>query len=110
MKLLLDHNLSPKLIVTLADHFPGSEHVYRLGLDTASDAEIWDYAKVNGLIIVTKDADFGDISVLRGFPPKVIWIRRGNCKTATIGAILMENRDAIANLVSDEGAGMLTLH
>ncbi|HMS08592.1 MAG TPA: DUF5615 family PIN-like protein [Pyrinomonadaceae bacterium] len=110
MRLLFDHNLSPKLIVTLADHFPGSEHVYRLGLGTASDPTIWEYARVNDLIIVTKDADFGDISVLRGFPPKVIWIRRGNCKTSAIGAILMENRDAIANLVSDAEAGMLTLH
>lgn len=110
MRLLFDHNLSPKLIDILAEHFSGSEHVYRIGLEMANDPKIWEYAKENDLIIVTKDADFGDISVLRGFPPKLIWIRRGNCKTATIATILMENRDAIANLIADERAGMLTLH
>ncbi len=110
MKLLFDHNLSPKLIDILGEHFPDSEHVYLIGLDSASDPKIWDYAKENGLILVTKDADFGDISVLRGFPPKLIWIRRGNCRTSAIATILMVNRDPIANLISDQGAGMLTLH
>ncbi|QQS33684.1 MAG: DUF5615 family PIN-like protein [Acidobacteriota bacterium] len=110
MRLLFDHNLSPKLIDILADHFSGSEHVFLLGLDRADDPKIWEYAKENDLIIVTKDADFGDISVLRGFPPKLIWIRRGNCKTTTIATILIENRDAISNLIADERAGMLTLH
>lgn len=109
MKLLLDHNLSPKLLVIFKDHFPGSEHVFHLGLDTANDPAIWEYARERGFILVTKDADFSDLSVLRGFPPKVIWIRTGNCKTSEIARILMENRDAIASLEMDEGSRLLTL-
>lgn len=110
MKLLFDHNLSPKLPELLKDHFPNSEHVFRVGLDTANDPTIWEYARENGFVLVTKDADFSDFSVLRGFPPKVIWIRRGNCKTSVIAGILMDNRDIISNLISDDRSGLLSLH
>jgi predicted nuclease of predicted toxin-antitoxin system len=58
---------------------------------------------------VTKDADFGDLSILRGFPPKVIWIRRGNCKTPDIEKILRDNFEAIEQLESNEQIGLLTL-
>jgi predicted nuclease of predicted toxin-antitoxin system len=75
MRLLFDHNLPPSLINRLADLFPQSEHVYRLGLERASDFEIREYAQMNGFTIVTKDADFSDLCLLRGFPPKVVWIR-----------------------------------
>jgi predicted nuclease of predicted toxin-antitoxin system len=58
---------------------------------------------------VTKDADFGDLSILRGFPPKVIWIRRGNCKTSEIESILRNNLTAIEQLENDEQIGLITL-
>jgi hypothetical protein len=69
MKLLFDQNLSPRLPAWLADLFPGSGHVADLGLDQASDDDVWDYARVHGFAIVTKDADYADLSVLRGHPP-----------------------------------------
>ena len=81
MKLLFDHNLSPSLVNRLRDLYPDSNHVYRLGFDQLPDREIWEYGKRDNFLIVTKDADFSDLSLLRGFPPKIIWIRRGNCKT-----------------------------
>lgn len=83
MKLLFDHNLSPRLISRLADLYPNSSHVYLLGLDRADDQTVWEHARREEYLIVTKDADFGDLCMLFGFPPKVIWIRRGNCKTRT---------------------------
>lgn len=73
MKLLLfDQNLSPRLVKRLADLYPDSTHVDTLGFGSSSDREIWDFARINDYVIVTKDADFGELSVLRGVPPKVI--------------------------------------
>ncbi|MBP7376481.1 MAG: DUF5615 family PIN-like protein [Pyrinomonadaceae bacterium] len=109
MKLLFDHNLSPKLVKALEDLFPGSDHVYPLGMDQAEDTEIWEFAKDRNFVLVTRDADFGDLSVLRGFPPNVVWIRRGNCKTKDIEKILRQNSDIINLLEVDELVGMIPL-
>ena len=79
MKLLFDQNLSPRLVNRLADLYPDSSHVYFVGLDMAPDPVIWEYARDKEFIVMTRDADFSDLNVLLGFPPKVIWIRRGNC-------------------------------
>ena len=87
-KLLLDQNLSPTLINHLANDYQKIEHVYFLGLDKSLDQEIWEYAKEKNFMIVTKDADFNERSVLYGFPPKVIWIRIGNCITSRTLKIL----------------------
>ena len=109
MKLLLDHNLPPSLTVKLADLFPHSEHVYPIGLDRASDLEIRDYAKNGRFLIVTKDADFSDMCVMLGFPPKVIWIRRGNCSTTALEQILRDHFNDIKALDEDPMNGVLTL-
>jgi predicted nuclease of predicted toxin-antitoxin system len=85
----------------LADLYPDSVHVFTVGLSAALDSEIWEYARANDLIIVTKDADFSELGLLRGFPPKVIWIRRGNCSTAEIEELLRENHEAIRALGDD---------
>jgi predicted nuclease of predicted toxin-antitoxin system len=109
MKLLFDQNLSPQLVLNLADLFPNSSHVYAVNLDSAQDTEVYDYARREGFTLVTKDADFGDLNVLLGFPPKVVWIRRGNCSTATIGDILRRHYEDITNLDADSTKGVLTL-
>ena len=79
MRLLLDQNLSPRLLPALADLFPDSTHVREVGLKAAADHAVWQYAAQHGFAIVSKDADFHERSFLLGQPPKVIWIRRGNC-------------------------------
>ena len=109
MKLLFDQNLSPKLVHRLADLYPDSSHVYLVGLDTAPDPVIWEYSHDNEFIIVTRDADFSDLNVLLGFPPKVIWIRRGNCTTGNVESILRSNYVAVKTLAEDESVGILTL-
>ncbi len=110
MKLLLfDQNLSPRLIDRLADLFPDSVHVSTLGMGKAMDSEIWQYAHDHDYMIVTKDADFSELGIVRGFPPKIIWIRRGNCSTQEIESILRENYGAIETLSNDEETGILTL-
>lgn len=109
MKLLFDHNLSPRLIKRLSDLFPDSSHVYLVGLDQADDTAIREYARQNDFLIVTKDADFSDLCLLLGFPPKVIWIRRGNCKTSDIESLLRNYYDDIKTLSQDQIVGVLTL-
>ena len=90
MKLLFDENLSFRLPRALADLFPGSIHAEDVGLDESDDDVIWRYAADHGYVVVTKDADFAERSLLEGPPPKVVWIRRGNCSTRAIERLLRE--------------------
>lgn len=107
--LLLDHNLSPKLIQRLADLYPASTHVYLLGLHTVNDQAVWDYAREHGYTVVTKDADYSELLLLYGYPPKIIWIRRGNCTTQAIENLLRDNFEAIETMCDDHVAGIITL-
>jgi predicted nuclease of predicted toxin-antitoxin system len=109
MKLLFDHNLAPSLVMRLADLFPGSQHVYRVGLDQEDDLAIRDYARSNDFVIVTKDVDFSDMCVLLGFPPKIIWIRRGNCSVNAMEEILRRHHGDIESFDADPINGVLTL-
>ncbi|MBK6437945.1 MAG: DUF5615 family PIN-like protein [Candidatus Microthrix sp.] len=96
MRLLLDQNLSRHLVRQLAVEFPGSEHVTGVGLDTATDVEIWEYAADQGLVIVSKDSDFRQLAFLNGPPPKVVWLRLGNVSTLDILQTLRRHQNAIA--------------
>jgi len=109
VKLLFDQNLSPRLVSRLADAFPGSSHVFLLGLDRAEDAEVWTYARDNDFAIVTKDADFSEMSTLRGFPPKVVWLRIGNCTTKRIEELLRSNKAAIERMAQEPAIGIVSL-
>jgi len=109
MKLLLDPNLSPRLVHRLSDLYPDSIHVADVGLDRAFDKDVWNYAHQHDCIIVTKDVDFSELSVLFGFPPKVIWIRRGNCSTKDIETILRENYDSVKAMNESTDTGILEL-
>lgn len=91
MKLLFDQNLAHRLVKSLADLYPDSVHVQEVGLTTASDKEVWDYAQQNGFAIVSKDSDFQQMSVLHGSPPKVIWLRVGNCTIKIIEELLRKH-------------------
>ena len=109
MKLLFDQNLSPRLVTRRADLYPNATHVADVGLDTANDRTVWDYARANDYMIVSKDADFSEISLLQGFPPKVVWIRRGNCSTQEIEQILRNGYSAIESLFQDANMGIVLL-
>ena len=109
MKLLFDHNLSPRLVELLADIYPNSNHLYLMGLDQQSDHIVWEIAKTQGYIIVTKDADFNELLIIKGFPPKVIWIRAGNCSTKTIESLLRNNYEAILSFAQDQNTGIIAL-
>ena len=109
MKLLFDENLSHKLVRALEDLFPDSEHVRNLGLKAADDHLIWEHAKNKDLIIVSKDSDFYQRSLLFGHPPKVIWIRRGNCSTVAVEAILRLHFQDVKDFYEDPYESFLIL-
>src|SRR5207248_8105434 len=109
MKLLFDQNLSPKLVSRLADLFPHSSHVQSEGLDRADDNQVWEHARLNGFAIVTKDADFNNLSVMRGSPPKVVWLQFGNCTTAQVEAVFRARFVDIEAFEIDPSVGTLVL-
>jgi predicted nuclease of predicted toxin-antitoxin system len=102
MKLLFDQNLSFKLCRLLNDLFPDSSQVRLLGLERADDRAIWDYAKANGFVLITFDADFVEMAALLGPPPKIIRLRCGNQPTAIIEEILRGHASVIADFERDE--------
>jgi predicted nuclease of predicted toxin-antitoxin system len=109
LKLLLDQNLSRKLVPLLETQFPGSSHVLYLGLDTANDSEIWRYARDHGFTLVTKNTDMVDLCVVKGAPPKVLWLRVGNCATSLIGEVLQLNERRIEQFVALSSQVVLSL-
>jgi predicted nuclease of predicted toxin-antitoxin system len=110
MKLLLDENLSRRIVEPLQAHFPGSSHVSLLGLDQADDRKIWDYAKNNDFVIVTKDDDFQGIQSLLGYPPKFIHLTLGNCSNPEVLELLIKSADAMENMLSQLEIGFVELY
>lgn len=91
MKLIFDQNLSSELVRRLTDLFPGSTHVKTLGMIQADDGAIWTFARENEFVIVSKDSDFQQRSLVLGAPPKVVWLRVGNCPTEQIVRLLRDH-------------------
>ena len=109
MRLLFDENLSPTLVRLLDDLIPGSLHVRDVGLEAADDSAIWNYAQENALIICSKDSDLHQRSFLLGFPPKVIWVRLGNCSTSDVEELLRRHFTSITAFGQDSYASFLIL-
>lgn len=109
MRLLFDQNLSPRLVRLLADIYPECLHVHMLGMDTASDTEIWAYAAEHGYTVVSKDSDFHQRSLVLGAPPKVVWLRLGNCSVAETASLLRERFISVRYFHDDPDAAFLAL-
>jgi predicted nuclease of predicted toxin-antitoxin system len=109
VKLLFDENLSRQLMHRLANLFPGSEHVAMLGLAHTDDTTIWEFAKANGLVIVTKDSDFHQRNLVFGPPPAVVWLRLGNASTDEIEHALRMHTTSILDLETAQSMGLLII-
>lgn len=109
MILLLDENLSPRLIARIELTFPGRLHVIHAGLDNSPDNELWCYAKDHGFAIVSKDKDFLSMLEKRGHPPKVIHLSLGNVRLTIVENTLTENKQEINELLQDSSKGLLLL-
>ena len=103
MKLLLDENLSRRLVPFLQQSYPESSQVVLLGLEAATDIAIWEYAKTHGYVIVSRDVDFLDLSLLKGAPPKLIHLRTPNLSRASALNMLISNQLLIEQVLLAEG-------
>jgi predicted nuclease of predicted toxin-antitoxin system len=109
VKLLFDQNLSLRLVGMFSIEHADSRHVTDVGLDTATDAEIWAYAGEHGFVIVSKDSDFRQLAFLHGPPPKAIWVRLGNASTIEIFDALWDNLEEIVRFSDDADEALLVL-
>ena len=99
MKLLFDQNISFRIMRLLPDSFSECCHLQSVGLNNCNDNEIWQFAKQNDFTIVTFDSDFSDIATLRGFPPKIVWLRTGNLNTNEIAERIILNSSKIVSFI-----------
>jgi predicted nuclease of predicted toxin-antitoxin system len=109
VKLLLDQQLSRTLVVKLEPFFPGTSHVILHNLEQSRDEEIWEFARVNGFTIVTKDDDYQLLSFMKGHPPKVLWLISGNGPTQEVLDILLHARTTIEAFCNDIDRSLMIL-
>jgi predicted nuclease of predicted toxin-antitoxin system len=109
VKLLFDHHLSPTLVERFADLFPDSDHVWNLNLHEVPDTTVWLYAREHDFTIVSKDADFSEISMELGYPPKLLWLRIKNWSTDQIEELIRSKYPLIAELPGAAERGILVL-
>jgi len=108
-KLLFDNNISYRVVKKIEAVF-ASTHVMFENLDEATDEEVWKFARKYRYTIVTKDSDFNDIAILRGVPPKIIWIQTGNCKVESIVELLLQNEATIKEFIDNNIDSLLKLN
>jgi predicted nuclease of predicted toxin-antitoxin system len=109
VNLLLDENLSDRIVSNIVDLYPGSAHVKFHELTQTDDFLIWSFAKEHGYTIVSKDADFHQRSLVFGHPPKLIFLRVGTCATDLVIDLLRSNHDMLSSFDSDPNASILVL-
>jgi len=110
LKLLLDQNLSFRLLEKLQAAYPGSTQVKFVNLDKADDLTVWKYAKDNGFTIVTKDSDFHEFSLVYGNPPKILWLKCGNKPKWHVLNLLINNQSKIIAFFDDEDSCCLEIY
>ena len=110
MKLLLDQNLSFRLLEELKSIYPGSTQVRLQGLEQSDDMAIWRFAKDHGYTIVTQDSDFHEMSLMHGDPPKVIWLKCGNKPRWYVLDLLTHNQDRIHSFYNDLESSCLEIY
>ena len=102
MKILIDENISSRLVFHIQLAFPEVEHVKTLGLLTANDFSIFMFARQNGYdAVLTLDEDYYNIQLTHGTPPKIIWLRVGNCSTNALAQVILDNADTIYGFLFD---------
>ncbi|HCN36370.1 MAG: DUF5615 family PIN-like protein [Ignavibacteria bacterium] len=109
MKLLLDQNISFRLLKDLLIDFPESQHISKLNLTNKSDHEIWTYAKRNNYCIITFDSDFYDLSILYGHPPKTILLSTKNQTTSNLKLIIKKNKEIINRFFDENNISCLKI-
>jgi predicted nuclease of predicted toxin-antitoxin system len=110
LKLLLDQNLSFRLLEKLEPVYPGSRQVRSVALDQADDLTVWHFARDNDFTIVPKDADFHEFSLVYGYPPKIIWLKCGNKPKWYVQGLLLNHQKKIEAFFEDQASSCLEIY
>ena len=84
MNVLVDAQLPPGLARWISDHGHQATHVFEISLQTGDDQVIWEHARRQNAVIISKDEDFVDRWLLDETPVVLIWIRKGNCSNEAL--------------------------
>jgi predicted nuclease of predicted toxin-antitoxin system len=110
MKLLLDENLSRRIVPLLQTAYPGTSQIALLKLETASDREIWEFAKSNDFVIVTRDSDFHELSTLYSAPPSVVWLKTGNQSRISVLGYLLDHAEEINSALQQNNKSCIEIY
>ncbi len=112
MKLLLDANISWRLVTILKEYFGEYFHVDNIPeLEVpAKDYIIWQYAKENNCIIITRDDDFSNLINVNGFPPKIVLLKTRNNSKKYTEDLLIRSKQEIYELQMSEEYGLLEIY
>jgi predicted nuclease of predicted toxin-antitoxin system len=99
LKFIIDTQSPPALAASLNKKGIDATHVisYPMG-EFTSDKEIIDIASKEERVIITKDSDFFDYYLLKGFPPAILWLRIGNIKNKDLIEIIDKQLNLIQSL------------
>lgn len=109
MKILLDQNLSYRLINLLSDYYTDVAQVGRLGMAQTDDGMIWQYARVHDYILVTYDAYFQERNLVSGNPIKIIWLRVKDIRTDNIRKLLINRVAEVKQLYESDAQSCLEI-
>ena len=111
MRILLDANLSYRILKRIKLLYPDAAHVSRIALPHPSDdPTIWSWARDNDfVIIVSNDSDFKDLVQQHGPPPKVIYLRFGNVGNDAIVRLLTEKHETIRAFLNDPDTDLMEI-
>jgi predicted nuclease of predicted toxin-antitoxin system len=101
MKLLFDQNISYRIVSLVSNKYLEAKHINQVGLENATDNAIWNFARENNFTIVTFDSDYYDLSIIKGRPPKIIWLRLGNTSTNMVAKVFNEDFALIEAFLTD---------
>ncbi|HYF20164.1 MAG TPA: DUF5615 family PIN-like protein [Ramlibacter sp.] len=109
MKLLLDENLSRRLVPALQQLFPGSSQVTLLGLQGATDPALCEYAAEHDFVLCSKDDDFRRLVATRGYKPRLVLIALGNVSNDAVLSALLAEAQRLLRAFEDPGIGVIVI-
>ena len=86
MKFLIDNQLPGALASWFVTKGADAVHVVEMGLDRATDRQVWDQAIAESRIVVSKDEDFFHLANRPSDRGRLLWIRIGNCRSTALFA------------------------
>jgi predicted nuclease of predicted toxin-antitoxin system len=107
VKLLLDENLSRRLVPALQASFPGSSQVALLGLERATDAQLCAYAAEHRFVLCSKDNDFPRLVAARGYRPQLVHLALGNLSNDAVLSALLAAAGRLDAALAEPGVGVV---